>query len=195
MDSRDAFTEDDLLAHVRGESSADLSARIEAAAEQDAQFRSELGLMRGLRAALQDEDVGNPPGELGWRRLEAAIAQESRQSASVSTTSTWWRVAAVFLGIAVLGQGTFIASRFASGEDPLYRTVTAPTDQFVLGIAFASTASLGDMSALLQEFDGQMVEGPSAIGFYRVAFEDQGALAAARAAFEQSPLIELVAEE
>lgn len=191
MDRPDGLSEDELLAHARGTSTSEQAARIEAAAAEDPALRAELALMGGLRDALAASTDAPDARAFGWQRLEAEIGWTARPAAA--PRGRIWRMAAVFLGAMVLAQGAYIA--LAPGEGPLYRTISEAPEAVSLGIAFAPGATAGEIEALLREAGGRIVDGPSAIGLYSVAFEDEAAREAGRSALDASPLIELVAEE
>lgn len=197
MEETGPFSEDEMLAHMRGEAAPELSQRIEAAAANDPALRAEIATMQGIKQALSDEDTGNPPGEFAWRKLETAIREEttSAQQSRSKETATWWRAAAVFLGLAVLGQGVYIAVNQPRHEEVGFRTASQATEQHVLAIRFASGTQVDAMTALLHGANGRMIGGPGASGLYRVAFVSDDSRQAARAVFEGSDIVTLVAEE
>ena len=191
------FSEDDLLDYVRGVAPPELSGRIEAMMANDPVFKAEIALMRGLGPALQDNDAGQTPTEFGWRRVEAAIRREGtgQRTAPSRRQMVIWRVAAVFLGIAVLGQAGYITSLPTTVEAPIYRTASGATEEYVLGVAFAPNATAAEIADLLRDAGASVIDGPSALGLYRVAFASQEALRDGQTQFGTSPLIDLVAEE
>ena len=191
------FSEDDLLNYVRGAASPELSGRIEAMTARDPALKAEIALMRGLGPALRDGETGQPPNEFGWRRIEAAIRREGagRRPAPSRRQVVAWRVAAAFLGIAVLGQAGYITSLPTTVEAPIYRTASGATEEYVLGVAFAPDATAAAIADLLRDTGASVIDGPSAIGLYRVAFTSQEALRDGQMQFGTSPLIDLVAEE
>ncbi|MCB1494063.1 MAG: hypothetical protein KDJ77_20035 [Rhodobiaceae bacterium] len=192
------FSEDELLAHVRGAAPSDLSDRIDAQAARDPDLRAEIAVMRGLKPALVGDDAGNPPGEFGWRRLEAEIRkdQAASRSAVPQPRVALWRAAAVIFGLAVLGQGAFIATTVNRAPDEaVYRTASDPTGRHVLGVSYKPDATVADIDALLRDAHARTIDGPSALGLYRIAFESAEAMRAGRAKFEASGLVDLIAEE
>ncbi len=191
------FSEDDLLAHVRGAAEPALSERIEAATAADPALKAEIALMRGLGPALRGEDAGPDASEFGWRRLEAAIRREqpARGAAIAPRRMGMWRAAAVLLGVVGLGQAVYIGSTLSTGEAPAFRTASDPAARHVLGVAFAPDATAAAVGELLRSLEARIVDGPGAIGLYRLDFASEDARAAARARLEASPLIDLVADE
>ncbi|MEM7488051.1 MAG: hypothetical protein AAF390_02895 [Pseudomonadota bacterium] len=193
MDRPDGLSEDELLAHLRGETTPEHAARIDAAAAEDPALRAELALMGGLKGALVTSTDGPDAREFGWRRLEAEIGKTQRARPPAQTNL--WRAAAVFLGALVLGQGAYIALAPGTGPEPVFRTVSETPVPFGLGVAFVPSAEIGEVQALLRETGARIVDGPGAIGLYRLAFETAAARDAARDTLDGSPLVELVAEE
>jgi len=191
------FSEDDLLDYVRGAAPPALSERIEAAMARDPAFKAEIALMRGLKPALQGAETGPSSAEFGWRRLEAEIRRDGAQPRSTPLLRqvAILRIAAVLLLVVGLGQAGYIASLLSTGEEPTYHTATKATEAYVLGIAFAPEATAAEIEALLGETDARVIDGPSALGLYRVAFVSAEALEDGQALFQTSPLITLVAEE
>ncbi|WP_375173651.1 hypothetical protein [Pseudooceanicola sp.] len=195
MERPDKFDEDDILAFSRGEAPADVAARIEAAAATDETLRAELALMGGLRGALAAATDGPDTREFGWRRLQAEIAKSEDHAPEPRARPHVWRIAAMFLGALVIGQGAYIAVAPGTNNAPAFRPVSDEVAGFTLAIAFTAEAAMADIEALLRDTGGRIVDGPSAIGLYRISFESEDALAAARDRLSASPLVDLLAEE
>ncbi len=192
MDRSHELTEEELAAHVRGDSAPEQAARIEAAAEADPNLRAELAVMGGLKEALKASTDAPDTRAFGWKRLETEIAQTKAATPVPRVQS--WRLAAAGLGVVALLQGTYIALAPAGGDTPLYRTVSEETSGFNIAIAFVPDATVAEIEALLRQNGARITDGPSAIGLYRVSFETEDARASALATFGTAPLIDLVAE-
>lgn len=194
MDRPGPFTEDDLLAHIRGETSSELSNRIEQAIAESPALRAELATMEGLRNAVKRADAGPAPGEFAWRKLETEIRRETTAGQKVKH-SGWWRAAAVFLGIAVLGQGAYISWIGTARDDAQFRTATRAAEQYVLAIGLVPDANVGALTELLRQSDGRIIGGPGASGLFRIAFASETDRTAARALYSASELVDIVADE
>lgn len=191
------FSEDELIDFVRGSATPELSERIGDAMALNPALQAEIALMRGLKPALARSEGINPPGEFGWRKLEAEIKREKvpgQPNAAVSRPSNWKAAAAIF-GIAALGQAVFIASAQRDSVEVGYQTASNPSADHVLAIAFTAEAKAAEISALLRKVDGSLIGGPSGLGLYRVGFPSDEALITGQTQFESSDLIELLAEE
>lgn len=195
------FSEDELLAFVHGTASPDLVARIDEAQAQAPALTAEIALMTALKPALAGmPDATNAPGDLGWHRLEADIRRETRESNSAAGQAptngrlVMWKAAAVFFGIAALGQAVYLTT---SPGEPVagYQTATEGTADNVLVISFRPDATEADMRRLLQATNARFVDGPGASGLYRVTFETDDALAVGRIQLEAAGIIELLLDE
>lgn len=184
-----SFSDDEILDYARGAASADLAARIESALPDNPALRAQLSVLEALGPALQDETPA-APDELGWKRLETRIRRERPRAAPVL-----WRAAAVVLGALVLGQGTYLAMQVGRTGGAEYQTASQPAERYVLALGFDGAAPIAAVAELLRAADARIVGGPGASGFYRVAFDTDAAREAARAVFETSDLVELVADE
>ena len=189
MNRPDGLTEDELLAHMRGQTDADTAGRIEAQADADPNLRAELALMGELRGALS-QGTSAAPG--GWDRLAAEI---ERTVPAAQPHRPVWRIAALFLGAVVLVQGAFLVVGNTPGDAPLYRTVSETPADATLAVAFGSETTAAEIAALLGDTGANIVDGPSALGFYRLAFPDAATQEAARIELETSSLVEIIAWE
>jgi hypothetical protein len=186
-------TDDELLDLLAGRGSADLTARIAQAAEQDPDLRTELALMRSLRSALAEQTAEPAPGDLGWARLSRAIEAEAprqRRGAPV------WRVAAV-AAVGAVAAWQFVALPLIPGlrgTEPGYVTATdRPAGAVTATVAFVPDATEGRIRALLAETGAQIVGGPTALGLWRLGFADDAARAGAIARLAAEPdLVESV---
>ncbi len=100
----------------------------------DAGLRAELAVLRQVRTAVQTDDVGRSPGDLGLARLQRDLAREAKPSWKARIAS----VAAAF----VLGAGlsALVTPRFV--QDPAdYIQAGAPVTGKQLVVAFRPEAT------------------------------------------------------
>lgn len=197
MADAEPFSEDDLLAYAQGKASPALAGEIERAMASNPGLKAEVSTTLALREALAAQDVGNAPGAFGWRRLEAEIRRETKQAAPAETRRPFalWRAAAVFLGLAVLGQGAYIAATLTPQDRAGFRTATENETAHVLVVGFADSADVATVEALLRVTGGRVIDGPGALGIYRVAFDTQAALQEARLRYDGESAVDLVADQ
>lgn len=176
--------------YAAGTLSADDTARVEAALALDATLRDELEIVREDQdAALTLAETSPRPSprvldEL-MRRVEAEPATLAQAAARARTGFADWlgarlgllapRTLAYAAGAAALAlviQAGVIGSSFMSAP-ARFETATHPAaapraeGTYVL-IGFAADATAGDITRLLEEVRGTVVEGPRPGGFYRV---------------------------
>lgn len=153
---------------------------VEAYLERSQDARAELAYLKRLRQGLGEMERENSPGELGLKRLQREIAAErestaSGRSASASAihaqesarrgVSPWWRSLSVAacLALAVMAGLTF----YRTGDVELAGAGAA--GEAVLQVAFTPSVTEETMRAVLLDAGVTIVDGPSAMGIYRLA--------------------------
>ncbi|MBJ3775470.1 hypothetical protein [Acuticoccus mangrovi] len=168
----------------RGRLTQDEAERLTRAIESDPRLEAEYRLV----AALGETDGAHSafPGELGWARLQQALARETPQRSGVNvwqrSVSVWQAAACLLLAVAgwQLAVAPYLAGR---GVAPGYVTATGETGPAphgpALRVAFVPEASEAAIRTLLRESGATIVDGPTAVGLYTLAFEDEEARKAA----------------
>ncbi len=136
--------------------------------------REEAGFLRALKDGVRAAETAGP-GELGWQRLQRALRQDGRSPRR--RAPGWMKLAlAASLGAVVL-QTALLLDR--SG-DRVYRPAGEQTTGAVVQLRFRAQATEAQIRALLQAVGGRIVDGPGALGVYRVQLAvdpgDTGAL-------------------
>lgn len=174
--------------HVNGTLQGAERAEVEAAIAADPDLAAEVAALAAVRATLRAEPVQGP-GEFGLARLMREIEREAATPVRPGV-SNLWRVAAVLALTLALGQAVWTVSR----EAPPAVTLAGGAAEGVL-VAFAPGTTEAELRALLLDLDLVIVEGPSALGFYRLVPADPEADPAAfRAALEAAPIVESLAD-
>lgn len=182
---------------VNGTLTGQEAAEVEAWLARDADLAEEAEALAAIRADMQAEAVQGP-GEFGLARLMRDVARDEAVGTNPPPLAQarhrpwlWQAVAAVamtaFLGqYIVTWQQSQSARGFTMASGPTSvlpaRAAAAP----MLTVAFAPSATEGEIRALLLSLGLEIVSGPSALGLYRVAGEDLGA---AREALAAAPAI------
>jgi anti-sigma factor RsiW len=173
--------------HVNGTLDGDERAAVERALGRDPALRAEAAGLARLREAMQAQDMGQSPGAFGKARLmqdlarmESAALEASPRAAAAPRRSaapvTSMLAAAAIAGLFAFGVGWFSASDDASFTLASGGTVTAPQGP-VLTVAFRPDATEAQIAALLRDNRLGIVEGPTAIGLYRVTAQPNANLA------------------
>lgn len=170
--------------HVNGTLEGDERAEVEAAIAADPGLAAEVAALSAVRATLRAEPVQGP-GEFGLARLMREIDRETAAPAPTGVSGLW-RIAAVLALTLALGQLAWTVSRDA----PPAVTLAGGEAEGLL-VAFAPGTTEAELRALLLDLDLLIVEGPSALGLYRVVPADPEAdPEALRIALEAAPIVE-----
>ncbi len=192
MTTKTEFTPEQIQAFVTGTLDAGTPAQIEAAAKADPELAAELAIWRSARTVQSDMVAEAGSSEFGWARIEKAInAGENQSSANDNDTKPFWSrafiapwQAAAAVALAIVGWQVAVVPVLAPGgveDDAAYVLAGDETDQkFAFRVAFTDNASAPDIAAILRNVDARIIDGPSAVGFYTIAFDDPEAMEAAR---------------
>lgn len=170
--------------HVNGTLDGAERGEVEAAIAADPDLAAQVAALTAVRATLRAEPVQGP-GEFGLARLMREIDRETATPAPTGVSGLW-RIAAVVALTLALGQLAWTVTR----EAPPAVTLAGGEAEGLL-VAFAPGTTEAELRALLLDLDLLIVEGPSALGFYRVVPADPEANPEAlRAALEAAPIVE-----
>lgn len=122
-----------------------------------------------LRSILKQQAVYSP-GEFGWHRLQQDISKLPVEKPRAAKSTKWYKpamAAAIFL---IIIQGGFIMYTL---QEPVTYTQLGQqrTYSVVLQIEFQPDATEERIRSLLSMVDGRLIDGPGAIGIYRVALD------------------------
>ena len=180
---------------ANGSLAGDDRAALERALADDPALSAELETLKRLREAVRDTGEDFSPGAFGLARLNRALDAQSAPARSPANAPS--RIAPVAAAAAILAivavtgivvlQDRELDYIQASGE------FGAPAYGETLTVAFRPSAAQSDVSALLSDLGLTIVDGPSAIGLYRVAIPlDQSAEAVAEALSAATGIVESV---
>ncbi len=129
--------------------------------------RDEVEFLRRLRQAVQREQRHPPPGELGLKRLQRELERQAPPPRP-RWLPTLAAAAVLVLGIALLYP-------LIPADDPAGQIqLLGESDDAgpVLQIEFAPEATEAEIRALLHDIDAVIIDGPSALGLYRIRLQD-----------------------
>lgn len=134
--------------------------------------REELDWLTTLRAGMQAEPLP-AVDELGLARLMREVKAEQRPARAATSAPSWWRGAMAAAVLVMLVQFGVIAVQWQpdAGYQPLSETGQEVGP--VLQVRFAPAASLAEIQALLEQIEGRIVDGPGALGLYRIALPEE----------------------
>lgn len=155
---------------VNGSLDAAESARVEQALAGSAELRAEAEELRALRQDMRSVPMAAGPGDLGLARLMRAIDAETVAPKTYDTRYNLQRMAASVAVAAVLSSlATYGVMRGGENAPALYEQASGEDLEATLTVSFKPEATEAAISALLREKGLVIVDGPSAIGLYRIA--------------------------
>ncbi len=174
--------------YVNGTLTQEERATVEEAMAQDASLRHEAEVLAEMRETWQalPEDE-HSPGEAGLQRLLAEISAEAAPAGpktplpqpANTNAPVLKRLAALAAAAAfgaLLGTSALLTMEETTGAQMVSGGSGFIDDVPTIAVSFRSGVSLGDISDALREFGLTVVDGPSAVGLYRVARFDGGSL-------------------
>lgn len=142
---------------------------VEDALARDPELREELKLLQSIQNEIREETLDYSPGEFGLKRLQKEIKQShlTTSSRKPSTGKVWKLTAAAACLVVVLQTGYMLNSESDNTLTPAGSTTTlsaVPTHS----VSFVGDAQEQDIRALLLSLNATIVDGPSALGIYKL---------------------------
>ncbi len=162
MNTRDGHPEQLLPWYANETLSPEEKADVEQHLAQCEQCRNEVALLKRLREQVQKEEIPSP-GEFGFKRLQRAVNQEQRVH---SVPPAWWRPALAAAVVVILVQSALLVNLWP-GPKPM-TPLGVDHDGAVLQITFTPDSTIAQIQKLLERIQGTIIDGPGAIGVYRV---------------------------
>ncbi|WMS41939.1 hypothetical protein RDV64_17990 [Acuticoccus sp. MNP-M23] len=190
----DPVDSDPLQNLVRGRLSRDEAARLEAEIQGNPRMEADLRLVEALNQT--DSAVHPFPGEFGWARLSNAIDRQKPRAFWQRNVSAW-QVAAL-VAIAIGCWQLAVAPHLAGHTAPQgYITATGSqgttSAQNTLRIAFAPAGTELAIRRLLRDAGARIVDGPTAVGLYTLAFDtEEQRDTAAKTLASSKPLVGII---
>ncbi len=183
--------DDLILAYVQGKLTEADATAFEQALEQDADMAAEILALRAARSEFAQEDDQLEAGP-GWDRLEAAIDATAPANDNRPLRLSLWQAGGLIAASLALWQ-VAVVPLTQPQRLPGYEAVSEDAAGPVLQVMFSGTASVADVTAMLRDTGGTVVDGPGALGLYRIAFDSTDQMEVARAVLEgRSDLIDMV---
>jgi anti-sigma factor RsiW len=148
---------------VNGSLTAAEATAVKAAVSSDSELRAQADALRTLRRKLQAHAPEDSPGDLGLARLQRAITAETAPRPARWRPSVAAAIAATLAGVGVY---TLAPDRNVTGD--FFTQASGDAGQ-VLAVSFRHDATEAQISGLLLARGLVIVDGPSALGLYRLA--------------------------
>ncbi len=134
--------------------------RVEAHLEHCACCRQEVDFLRTLRAGMQAGASATAP-ETAWPRLRRAL----RQTGTTRPSRRWLPAALAASLLVIVAQTALLLNRPESGG---YTLSGSTLSGEVVQLRFDPSATEADIRRVLQAVEGTLIDGPGALGVYRV---------------------------
>ncbi len=131
--------------------------------------RDEVAWLARLREQVKEAAPGATPGELGLRRLLREVEAE----APAPRRREWWRPALAAAVVVIVIQSVLLVRPWVddgAGIVPL----GGSRGGAVIQVEFRPQATEAQIREVLQAVEGTIVDGPGALGVYRVRLEGEG---------------------
>ncbi len=150
--------------------SEDDCAAFEKQMAKDPALRAEVAAITAMNNVFSHEDDASPKN--GWARLSKRIDAETQGAANDNRPIRISLLqAACIAAIAVIGWQV-VGVPLLTKQQATYVTVSAESSEASVQVVFNATASLSEVTETLDDLQGQIVDGPSALGVYIVEFSD-----------------------
>lgn len=180
QDLPDDAVSERLLDLAKGRLDDKTAQAIEKEAGETPSHASELSYYKALASAAAPVTRSEGHDAL-WDRISDSIDEIDQDAASppkaANDNTRIWQAVAAALGLAVIVQGGILANQTGTDktpDGPIYIPV-ADSSPLEAQILFQPDATSADLVALINQFEGDIVAGPSAIGLYTVRFETEAA--------------------
>lgn len=143
---------------------------VEAALAADPTLAAEARDTALLREGMRDMPSPASPGEFGLARLMRDIGREGPTASGTRKHRGLSRFAmAIAASVALLAVGLIGLNAVQQGDDDSYQQASGNSGAGELSVAFDAAASQAAVTDLLLDHDLVVVDGPSALGIYRLA--------------------------
>lgn len=164
--------------YVNGTLTDEEQRKVEDALAANPSIKDELDFLQKLRGEIKAQAVENSPGELGLKRLQKMITEErfhnnpmAHARSKITKEQNWrWRIIAVAACLLLVLQSVVMFSTPRSSD-----LVAAGGGQIIsskgriVSVTFVPTAQEENIRKLLLSIDANIVDGPSALGVYKIA--------------------------
>lgn len=181
--------------YVNGTLDADENRLVADHLSNDPELAEQAEVLRAIRAQMQDEVPEYSPGAFGLARLMREIEAPAPVSAPAPVVAdrrpAFAALAAVVALVAVVTGSVML--RPDAAAPVYYEQASGDAGDAVLTLAFRPDATQADMTDLLLSYGLVVVDGPSALGLYRVQSLDGADLEALAAELaQQTQIVETV---
>lgn len=180
----------DLPFFINGTLEPEAARAVSANLDADPALAQEAQALTNLRTAMQAEDPLASPGEFGLARLMRDIKAEDAPQTAPAPRTTLWRAQGFALAAAIAGLAALLLPMLSQtpAPEPVFEQASGAVGGDLV-VSFADSATAAQIADLLLDTGLVIVEGPSALGLYHLAVQDDLSPEAALTQLEQAPTI------
>lgn len=138
----------------------------------DPELRAHVAAMAAVRGVFAEDRADTPSG--GWNDLSDRIDAEATHAANYNRRYQFSILQVASIALAATIGWQLVEDTIFTQDGNAFQTAAAADFGPALQIFFAADAAQSDVTLLLKELNGRIVDGPSAMGLYVVVFESEG---------------------
>ncbi len=155
--------------YVNGTLTDEERAQVEAHLAHCRRCREDVRFLTGLRQGVKRTTDTTTDPELGLKRLMREIDAEP----TARRRTPWWQPSLAAAAVVIVVQGVLLFNLWQRDDDIGMRLAgDTPPPAVVLQIQFDADAREGEIRALLRSLNARLIDGPSAVGLYRIELPD-----------------------
>lgn len=155
--------------YVNGSLDGEELGLVEQALENNQDLRQEVIFLQNLRKSVKEQEPDSSPGEFGLKRLQKSVSNASASEKKQPTPKNIWRFAAVAACLMLAIQTVVVNLESESTYTAASGNTTTVAEGYVVSVTFAPNVSERVIRQLLIENNVSIIDGPSALGIYRLS--------------------------
>ncbi len=164
--------------YVNGTLSKEERLQVTEALEDDPSLEDEIAFLEKLREEIQEQSMEYSSGELGLKRLQKSIADEALQKdpialsrSKITKEQNWgWRAAAIAACFLLMMQTVVMLPMWKDSDlGAAGGKVLLQSSGKIISVTFVPDAREENIRNLLLTLDATIVDGPSALGVYKLS--------------------------
>lgn len=163
-------SDDKIRAYANARLSQDERDAFESEMAGDASLRAEVAALTAAQKVFANDTHDMP--KHGWARLSDRIDAQDPRAANDNRPFRFSLLQAACIAVTAILGWELVGSTLLSNEPATYTTASAEVAGPALQVVFSSDAAVSGITEVLADLNGSIVDGPSALGLYVVAFPD-----------------------
>lgn len=132
-------------------------------------LQQEVIFLQSLRKSVKEQELDSSPGELGLKRLQKSVSNASVSEKKQPTSKNIWRFMAVAACLVLVIQTVVVNLESESTYTAAGGKTATLEEGSVVSVTFAPNVSELIIRQLLIENNVAIIDGPSALGIYRLS--------------------------